>query len=378
MITAPIKLPDRPAIFKPEAAHIPQLDGIRGLAILLVMLCHGSAILRDFNVSRYLEYGWVGVDLFFVLSGFLITQILLTSSGQPRYYQRFYIRRGLRIWPLYYFFIAAGAIGLALLPASEHAPHMVTPWPYYLFFVQNLYPLSLFCSLDFLAVTWSLCIEEHFYLIWPVLVKHCSLRRLKTGLIVLLVLEPLLRVLVCAALRHSPYDFFYQAVTRLGPLHFDSIAAGSLVALVWRELRDPQRYLRRFAVLSLGGLVATVLLIPFQSTNGYVFSFCFSASALLFAGVLSLGLLGWQKRLFTLPALRYTGKISYGLYLIHPMIFWTLQSHNMYAKVGLGRYPYFAEALGVVLAFGLSFLIAAISWRFYESPILGLKRRLAP
>src|SRR5207248_1231599 len=149
---------------------IPQLDGIRGVAILVVIL-HNSG-----RFPRLFANGWMGVDLFFVLSGFLITGILLDTKESESYFKNFYARRCLRIWPLYYSLLLFMFVLVPLLRPSE--AHIIfeksSPWWAYPLFLQNfLIPISTNAAGP-LAITWSLAIEEQFYLVWAVVVLYCS------------------------------------------------------------------------------------------------------------------------------------------------------------------------------------------------------------
>jgi peptidoglycan/LPS O-acetylase OafA/YrhL len=215
-----------------EPRHLPALDGIRGIAILMVLLTHLGAILRDVRIIRYFEFGWIGVDLFFVLSGFLITRILLETRTDPQYYRRFYIRRGLRIWPLYYAYLLVMVVLVhALRRMYAHSPGnfgsggppvITGPLWMYLFFLQNLRPASLLSSKLSMSITWSLCIEEHFYLVWPVFVRNFAIRTLKYGLLAVLVLSPLMRLGAIFLLRDDGYSVWLRTVGVLTPFHLDA------------------------------------------------------------------------------------------------------------------------------------------------------------
>jgi len=370
-----------------EPKHLPALDGVRGVAILLVVMVHLSAILRDVGVRRYIGFGWVGVDLFFVLSGFLITRILLDTRTDAGYFRRFYIRRGLRIWPLYYVYLIVSLLLVRLLTVvSAHspgdfgsggAPSITTPIWMYLFFVQNLCWASLFSAKDVMAVTWSLCIEEHFYLAWPVCVRNFSIRALKYGLLALLILSPFMRLGAMYVLRGAPYSTWLETIIRFTPLHLDPIAAGCLLCLLWERLSSLKWHFQLFTGAFLFGLAASVFCMVFNQSKP-IYSFCFSALAIMFAGLVGMALNGWLSVVFTNPFLRYLGKISYGLYLIHPYLFLFLQSHHVLTSLGLGDHIQIGEWISAIVAVSVSLLIASLSWKFYESRMLALKPKLAP
>jgi peptidoglycan/LPS O-acetylase OafA/YrhL len=380
-------LPDVPQeVYEPK--HVPALDGVRGVAIAMVVLTHLGAILRDFGFVRYFEFGWMGVDLFFVLSGFLITRILLDTRNDERYFRRFYIRRGLRIWPLYYVYLGLTLLFLSVMGhlaqkgSAAGGGHfdfaMTSPVWLYLLFVQNLNPASLFSLRDaMLAITWSLCIEEHFYLAWPVCVRNFSRRALRWILIAILAASPFLRLAAAHVGRNKPYNFWYQMVNRCTPFHLDSITAGCLLCLVWLSIGRHRGSIYFFASLFAAGLCGTVFCLM-GGRNASVFSFCYTALAAMFSGLVGLTLLGRFTAIFTQPFLRYLGKISFGLYLIHPSLFVIFQSHRVFDRLGMARHILVAECVAALLACALSLSLAHLSWKFFESRVLSLKARLAP
>src|SRR5258707_1157994 len=155
--------------------HLRQLDVLRGIAVLIVMIAHSNGNVPALHLGSVFRFGWTGVDLFFVLSGFLITGILLRTKSEGNYFRNFYGRRVLRIWPLYLCLLAFGFLAIPFLqpylrPTVAEQCH---PWQSYLLFVQNLcVPMS--GPFGPLQITWSLCVEEQFYLVWPLVVLLCS------------------------------------------------------------------------------------------------------------------------------------------------------------------------------------------------------------
>lgn len=387
------QLDDSPAeiVSKPKnTAHLPALDGVRGIAILLVLFTHLSSILRS-NPYLYsvLQVGWVGVDLFFVLSGFLITRILISTRQDERYYSRFYIRRGLRIWPLYFTYVLVIYAGLHFVSQigavqrfaetsvwlQENPLSLSRPLIFYLLFIQNLVDFH-----DMLGVTWSLCIEEHFYLIWPVLAKHFSMRSLRKVLWIGFLLSPVVRLAYFFLAEHSgtSYPKIFAMMYHSTPFHLDSIIAGCLLGLYWIEWPEPARFRMHFWVLLAVGAVTFGSLLPFLKTDSFVSCFAFTALSILFAGVVGLALLGWNHRVFVNPQLRYMGKISYGFYLIHEPIVSLFQSHPILHKIFHFHSVFLMELAGAICATGISLGLATLSWKLFEKPVLGLKDRLAP
>ena len=364
---------------------IPELDGLRGLAILLVFLTHFVALelpahagAFDGAVRWVARFGWTGVDLFFVLSGFLITGILLDTKGRPNYWRNYAARRCLRIFPLYY---GALVLVMIVLPAVTHwsdpafktlRDHQAWYWTYTVNFLQVIKgraaaPLNT-------SHFWSLCIEEQFYLLWPLVVLFASPRaivRIAVGACVFglafrwwlvgttldpasaYVLTPgrLDGLMIGAALAVKRRD---GGLERLRPVALRVVAAGAAVVLglaLWRgmEYEDP--------VMAVAG---------------------FPAIALTFGGFLVLGLTspGPLSRFLSLGPLRSWGKYSYGLYLIHYPLLGALDD-----KLGprLSRMVWRGShlpgvvllcAVGVPLAYGIAWL----SYHLYEKRFLALKR----
>src|SRR5262249_41446351 len=159
--------------------YLPELDVLRGFAILAVMFHHIGKDVPALHLEGIGRYGWTGVDLFFVISGFLITRILMEAKTKPHYFRNFYARRVLRIWPMYFALLlfAFALLPLAMPTLRARIFAEAHPWQAYLFFVQNLFSVK---EIAFgpVGVTWSLAIEEQYYLLWPLLVLLLSRRAL--------------------------------------------------------------------------------------------------------------------------------------------------------------------------------------------------------
>ena len=164
-----------------SAGRLPQLDGIRGIAILLVIF-HNETVKYPFlYLDRIFANGWMGVDLFFVLSGLLITGILLDTRQSAGYFKNFYARRCLRTWPLYYasLLLMFGIIPLLLPAQGKIVFERSSPWWAFPLYLQNFLIPAPEKATGLLGVTWSLAIEEQFYLVWPLMVRFCSTRLLR-------------------------------------------------------------------------------------------------------------------------------------------------------------------------------------------------------
>jgi peptidoglycan/LPS O-acetylase OafA/YrhL len=348
--------------------YIPQFDGLRGLAILLVLIGH-SGFLEALPHAGMLEYTRFGVDLFFVLSGFLITGILLDSKGTQHYFRNFYARRALRIWPLYYLVLfVAFVMAPHFVPSTR--PTAVSVWPAFVFYVQNIvfahrttYPFGL-------GATWSLAVEEQFYLTWPVLVFLLKKRTLAIVSVLLAVMSLSLRL-----------SFHFQGAP-LGFVHFftlsrlDAISLGSLAAL-W--LRSPSCTFVRWrtrAYQFLGlGVAGTILARVLMHRNSSIVGYTFLAFA--FTGLLGISLASDPRtsllgRSLSASWLRYIGRISYGIYLLHYPIFilWA----RFIGSLGFYQTHKLAGNLaGFAGQIALATIAASISWRYFEEPILRLK-----
>jgi peptidoglycan/LPS O-acetylase OafA/YrhL len=350
--------------------HMPELDSVRGIAVLMVILMHGffwsADMSRLHGIGKLIvgatQGGLLGVQLFFVLSGFLITGILLDTKGHPDYFKRFYWRRALRILPAY----GALIVVLLMLGAIQWQFALVS-----ILFLSNFSPF--FRVAMQYGPLWSLAVEEQFYLIWPSVVYRLSMRTLALLALLIVVTVPIIRgIAFSAGLAHNLYYYTWFVV--------DGLAAGALLAIYLRT-----QYATHRAVFSTGvalvaiGSAILLLGIPFgilHRTNLIGAIFQFSPWQLIFTGGIALVLLAGVssfKHLILIKWLRYIGKISYGLYLIHLLVF---SQFDMLAKYFLhkdfvGTFPGLLFRFAIVM--GVSILIAALSRRYFEEYFLRLK-----
>ena len=336
--------------------RIPQLDAVRGLAILVVMFHNISPKYPLFHSDQLFRDGWMGVDLFFVLSGLLITGILLDTKQSAGYFKNFYVRRCLRIWPLYYSLLFFMFIVVRFLNPSEYHAVVQTSSPWWAFplFLQNfLLPISTNAAGP-LGVTWSLAIEEQFYLVWPLVVRFSSITQLRQLAIAEICLSPMLRYYLW--LHHV--DLYTNIFCRL-----DGLMAGALLALLIRSDNFvPSKLLQRAWILLLIAAPLAFLTEAFHA-RWIVFSFTALASA-AFVYVAMFSERKWLQKIMTNQFLVYTGTISYGLYLLHKIPF------GMVQVLHLDRRPYLP--LPIILV--ASYVLAALSWNLLEKPFLSLKR----
>jgi peptidoglycan/LPS O-acetylase OafA/YrhL len=338
-------------------SYIPELQGLRGLAVLGVLFYHCHPRLEGTWVHSASLWGWTGVNLFFVLSGFLITSILLEARGKPRYFRNFYMRRALRIWPIYVLLLAVCyAQSDWFIGPSPWEAIKASPWLAYIFFVQNLFHLALPPAI---GPTWSLAIEEQYYFLWAPLVRF--LRRpwmLSAVLTAALVASPLLRLT------------YWAWITPTHTLtHLDGIAWGSLLALGLHTLPLSRR------VWLWMGLGAIPLGLWAAATVAGGTAFLDSALAVAFAGAVLASIASTGARNPLSAALRrgplpFYGRISYGLYMTHIMVF------IYFGWFDLRMDPYGIAGNLAVVGFRLvaTTAVATALWYGFESQILKLKR----
>ena len=358
---------------QPLGGHIREFDGLRGLAILAVLLHHfwpTTGALAGWSTLPHL--GWAGVDLFFVISGCLITGILLDSRGQRGALRNFYARRVIRIFPLYYLFVAAAFIVIPRLQgSSEFHDQSGSPWWYVLYLGNVRESLTGHEPSYVLAVTWSLCIEEQFYLVFPLLVAMLSPARLRTLLWTLVVAAPLVRCLTALAWPDNERIQYLATPSRV-----DVLALGCLIALGvrghgWLPSRSTTRVLLPAALVACaaafaaGGLDRTTF---FGRTLGYsLIALAASALVLWTAQRRHAHAAGWLR----FRPLCTLGTLCYGIYLLQR------PAQVVVGKL-LAKLAPTVEINGTawgLLIFPLAAVAAAtVSWFLLERPMLGLRR----
>jgi peptidoglycan/LPS O-acetylase OafA/YrhL len=336
---------------------IAQLDSVRGLAVLWVLLHNTNQ-----SPTRYLHWisdkGWMGVDLFFVLSGFLITGILLDAKKSEGYFKNFYARRCLRIWPLYNALLLFMFVVVPVLRPSEgHAVFepRSSPWWAFPIFLQNfLVPIPT-AATGLLGVTWSLAVEGQFYLVWPLVVRFCTAPQLRKIAIAVICASPVLRFYL--SLHHV--NIYSNTFCRL-----DGLMAGGLLALVIRSVSFfPTKFLTRaWIILLVSAPIALAIDTAFHAQRS-VFTFTALASV-SFVYLALFSTQKWLQSVLTTRFLVYTGTISYGIYLLEKIPLDAARSFHL-DKYGILALPVTAA---------VTFLMATISWNVLEKPFLKLKR----
>jgi peptidoglycan/LPS O-acetylase OafA/YrhL len=389
-----------PEIRRVVSGHIPALDGLRGIAILLVLLHHFAWVPITMTglpgvVLGFTRIGWVGVELFFVLSGFLITGILVDSKPAENYLSTFYIRRALRILPLYYgcvfiVFILLPSLGKAGIP---NLPRQITSGQlWYWFYAGNwasFWNAGAYCFGHF----WSLAVEEQFYLFWPWIVLMTSRRTLARVCILLILVGPAVRAFL--HFRGVDPDLIYISTW----CYLDTLALGSIAALIVRDELWTRLWIPQLNKLIYPSLLAFVLIgmVDRRYENDATFIFGLFPISLFFAGlvfrvVATTGSNSLLQRILQTGWLRSYGRYSYAIYVYHG-IFWYRYGasllpylvgkfHNSPVRVWF--YQRSAPAIAVLGALfilnilGMCLLmlgVGKLSWWAFEGPINNLKSR---
>jgi peptidoglycan/LPS O-acetylase OafA/YrhL len=342
------------------------------------------------------QLGWVGVDLFFVLSGFLITGILLQSKSHPNFFSTFYARRSLRIFPLYYLtvlftflvfphiasFISSQSVSAAATLA-ELPPIEGKHW-WYLGYASNfLAAIEGNMGHRLLAVTWSLAIEEQFYLIWPLVVY---LFRGKTVLMISLatiVIALVIRCVMVLALREGFWDGNRTAIYVLPFCRMDSLAIGAVIAILWQQrthIPALRLWSKRLLITGPPLFLMAIFFDRFGSRDGVVQTFGYSFLGVFFGAVLIQALLLPQDtrmfKVLTYPWVLNFGKFAYAIYMFHvPLMYgmdavWFGKLLNI--KIAGSHLP--TLVLFIALLSAIVFGAAKLSWILVERPFLRLKR----
>jgi peptidoglycan/LPS O-acetylase OafA/YrhL len=343
-------------------AHLPALDGLRGLAVLLVVLHNLRRIteppgdLASLLWVQLLDRGWIGVQLFFVLSGFLITRILLRTREAENYYSGFFARRILRIFPLYY---ATLIVCLLLWPTS----HDTSTDPYLWVFLSNwVQPFHRNAALNHF---WSLAVEEQFYLLWPFAIRYF---RPLPFCLTIAAWSLLTRVAMLAA--NLPTDAVYLWT----PCRIDALALGGAVAVLAERQQMVPRYLPWITLLA-----GAALSRGYRQTGALAQTAGYSLLAAGFA-LWILSILGEPEavsnRFLRWRWLQSFGRYSYGIYVIHlpfvPVAEWAL------AQLHPGRWTLVQDVYYVLVTLAVVYALAFLSYHLFESRFLRLKSHFEP
>lgn len=343
-------------------AFIPAFDGLRGIAIFAVVLYHCHPRFQGTFLEPFIAWGWCGVSLFFVLSGFLITGIILDASASSHFYKAFFARRFLRIWPVYWLllFLFYGFFPLVFRgPRTMFHEIAAAPWIFLLLFVQNLWHVSLPGAI---GPTWSLAIEQQFYVFWTPIARRLPSRWLIPMATLMLATSPLARY------------FYGDRFTPTHTLtHLDGLAVGSLIAITLRVTSwspTAWKWISRAALAT--GASGVALMLHHGS------AFTDTLLGIGFGGMLIAALLGQAAprrslylRTLTWEPLLFIGKISYGLYVTHILVFSVIGG---YVDLPLDRFGIPGNIAVIFIRLAASIGFATLMWYRFEKPVLSLKR----
>jgi peptidoglycan/LPS O-acetylase OafA/YrhL len=369
-------------ISAPSYLVYPALDGLRGIAVLLVMVHNLTIFERRASIFDKIwvfgtDIGWIGVQLFFVLSGFLITGILLDERGKPRFFRDFYIRRIVRIFPLYYLVLF---VRFAILP--RFLPDTAVPFEIaigFWLYASNWTDLVTH-GVNGFGHFWSLAVEEQYYLAWPLAVAKLGARGLAWVCVALIAISGIARVVIYAR-GVNPQWLYMSTITRA-----DALAFGALVAIAIRNVRARALLVRHHR--QVGAAAAAVLVAIMVYAHGlsryqtFVETVGYSILAILFAvGIAQIALdeTRTRPRWATNIILRTAGKYSYAAYVFHPLI----KVAILYcAKPWLVAHGVletsWMDIAFVATCMVASFVMARLSYAILEGPLLRLKDRWAP
>jgi peptidoglycan/LPS O-acetylase OafA/YrhL len=347
-----------------KLTYLPALDGIRGIAALMIMIFHFFPNNHFYSNNHYLQllqktliFGQTGVDLFFVLSGFLITRILFQNLESSNYFSSFYYRRSLRIFPLYYGFLIVYNFILPFISGFKRKI-VFDEQIWYWIYLQNIPDTFPFLKGNGPFHFWSLAVEEHFYLIWPLIIFLFRPKHILKVSLSLIGMALLTRYLLLS----EKYEVFYFTLSRM-----DSLAIGAILAFLEYEgrLHAFRKYFLVIPALVFPTLVLTWLFIGGKG-DFYIQLIKFPFIALIYFSLIGLIItkpLAGKKSIWESDLLRFTGKISYGLYVLHPICF-TIVKKSI---------PYSPILIQFLLACLVIYLVAYFSFRYFESFFLKMK-----
>jgi peptidoglycan/LPS O-acetylase OafA/YrhL len=363
-----------------------ELDGLRGVAVILVIAFHIFKRADYFTKHEALHFvtslsyiGWLGVDIFFTLSGFLITSILLRTKNKSNYFKTFYARRILRIFPLYYVFLVVMLIFLPLL-APYYNSNIPTALPFLFLYAQNWMGIFGIAGLPaYLSVTWSLAIEEQFYFIWPAIVFYArreSLIKIGIGIILTSIFLRVLGVFFWNDAQQMASFFYFNTFTRFEELVFGALLAVFFIDPIWKER------IRLFSLpvflISFSAFVGLCVylfpaLIPYYSNLpltlwSYTLIPLFSVS--LIAILVTFPEKTLIRKLFRNNVLTFFGKYSYSMYLLHmPVALLLLDPLYNTGFRGWKMYAFY-----IVLTYVITALGSLLTWNLLEKHMLNLKK----
>lgn len=372
-------------------SYVPAFDGLRGIAVLPVVMLHvGVDSLPQGALLVQLTRGWYGVDLFFVLSGFLITRVLLAELDETGTIgiARFYQRRVLRLGPAYLSMLLAVLVGAAIFdsPALQRVPRVL---PSLVTYTYNYQIAAGGPHFDVLVIIWSLCVEEQFYLLWPWILRWLGARRGLHFCIAAVAALSTYRTLLYTLsnwghLRHptpaSSIWIYFATDTRIGVIMIGCAAALLLHHHGARRLWHWMRTARFFPALAFAATCACVFFVTGgypssaswrSATLGYSLAAC--AVAVLLAAILAQPR-SPVARILSWDPLVSLGAISYGVYLFHSPIAWlVLRAVDIAGWSGLSHQPLARFSVALLLVVAITSTVASLHFRYVERPVMSLR-----
>jgi peptidoglycan/LPS O-acetylase OafA/YrhL len=357
-------------------SYYPALDGLRGVAILLVVFLH------NFGFMNYFFFGWLGVDLFFVLSGFLITEILLKTIGQKHFLRNFYMRRVLRIFPLYYLALIICLYILPNIPGLNVDMRYFTEnqWWQWAYLQNWLYIYKEPYGNQMLLHTWSLAVEEQFYLVWPVVIL--LVRRPKILLVIVAAVLIVVVITRFAIWEYKIKDLAYASLYTF--TRIDGLCIGAMLALL---MRISPAFLRKYTTFIV--LLMAAINFAFYFLNGqrgftlpYLAFVGYTTFAMLFGILVYEAVQGESKVINFLlnnRLLKFFGRISYGLYVYHwpiyVLLFTVARDWLNTLSVSLSASPKAANFISAILVTLVAIGISVISYYSFERYFMRLKEK---
>ena len=352
-----------------KRSRLPELDGIRGMAIIIVLLYHSFSV-PDRHIAWLagtFAMGWSGVDLFFVLSGFLIGGILLDAKGSPNYFKTFYARRAFRILPLYYVWIG----GYFLIAAFVGNPETWRSVPIYLVFLENSFRIGHGAlGIVWLSHLWSLCDEEQFYLAIPLAIRFLKRNWRVPLLCFTIVMATVARVSLSHFLPSHRGAQYTLTICRA-----DALAMGVLLAIGWRNetwkanFYRFQGWIKCAVVLLLGAFLYLAIWSPSKLSMTMADWGLFAVDA-FFAGLVAVALMlpgGAWAGVCRWSFLAKMGRISYCFYVIHPTVNQLCHRILLHEMEAADNWNSIAVT---IMAIPVTYGLATLSWRFFEQPLL--------
>lgn len=373
-----------------------EIDGLRAVAVFMVIWCHAAELARSISSPGFLtdQYthlmalGSSGVSLFFVISGFLITGIIIDTKDQKHKYKNFYIRRALRIWPLYYLGIAFIILLMQFFPHKGGAYDLPSVLSYHILFISNWVPFfdhnnfaTLYTDLTWFSHLWSLAVEQQFYLLWPVaflfMYRKASPGKLLIFLGGLIVLVVILRAVMAYSWSWLPV--FTGTLTRM-----DALFMGAALSITLHSYPSGTERIHRQCtiILPLLGFILLATMFLIAGNDAYFLMLCaiiVPVTAVMYFFLVNAMIVPdrWKpiRKILNKPFFQQCGEISYGLYIYGTPV--QLLLAKLLFQNGITGY-WLNHGIILCLGFLLTYILAAASYRFVEKPIMRLKDNLAP